>query len=65
MHAAIIPKHTDIEFIPNFNYEIPDFNTIRNKKIDIEIVLVTHNNIIYSDSDTFILEQENIRWYKE
>lgn len=51
---AVIPKHTDIEFIPNFNYEIPDFNTIRNKKIDIEIVLVTHNNIIYSDSDTFI-----------
>jgi hypothetical protein len=52
--VAILPKHTSEKIIPSYKYKFPNFNNIINQKIEVDILLVTYNNILYIDNEDFI-----------
>lgn len=53
---AIIPKHLSEELIPDYTKPIPNFNNIVNQKIDVDVRLVTHDNIVYVDTDSLLFK---------
>lgn len=52
--VVVLPKHTSEILIPSYKYELPNFNNIINQKIEIDVLLITYNNILYIDNSDFI-----------
>ncbi len=53
---VILPKHPTEEFMPSYEYELPNFNNVLNLKVDVDVRLITHDNIVYADPDAFLFK---------
>lgn len=62
---AVLPKHISEEFIPNYQNELPNFDNIKNKKIDVDIRLITSSNIIAVDTEYLIFKAGNYKYGPE
>jgi hypothetical protein len=51
--VVVLPKHPINLLIPSYEYEIPDFGSVMNKKIETITWLVPHNDIINVSDDEF------------
>ncbi len=52
--VVVLPKHPSMEFNPNYNSPIPDFNAITNQTIKVELKLVIHSSIVAADVDYLV-----------
>ncbi len=62
---VILPKHPTEEFMPGYEYELPNFNNVLNLKIDVDVRLITHDNIVYADPDVFMFKGGTWRYGKK
>jgi len=52
--VVVLAKHPTDIFAPTYEKELPNFFNIENNKIDVEIKLITYNNIKHIDTDNLI-----------
>lgn len=58
---VILPKHPDREVIPHYGEEIPDFNTVLNQRIEVDVRLVKSEDIRYVSTEGILFETGT--WY--
>ena len=54
--VVVLPKHISETFVPNYLYDLPDFNNIINKKIDIDIRLIGYADIVDISNDYLVFK---------
>jgi len=59
--VVVLPKHPEMELIPRYDAEIPDFNRVVNQRVEVEVLMVQSEDIRYVDSESILFEAGE--WY--
>jgi type III secretion system FlhB-like substrate exporter len=51
---VVLPKHPTDEFVPSYQYELPNFDNIINTQIDVDVRMISHASIIYASIDSLL-----------
>lgn len=54
--VVVLPKHISETFVPNYLFDLPDFNNIINQKIDIDIRLIGYADIVDISNDYLVFK---------
>ena len=56
MVVVVLPKHISETFVPNYLFDLADFNNIINQKIDIDIRLIGYADIVDISNDYLVFK---------